>query len=431
MKSRALRLTILTLFVGLLVGSAYIVWTQQRERAVTAAAAQAFDDNTRALERALLGVKAAQAGYVAAGQGEDFWIARVEALLAAAEESLTTLGPGAGTDDAPSEIDAVTTAFEDFKRLDRRAREYARNGQRLLASDLVFSDGTAKIEAALAALDRVRATEQHARNDSLRQARRTELLALAGAGAIGFLLVFGLTSLQDAPPPAAVGSSLPSDRAELRPRARQGDEIRVAPEPPASAPPAPPVNDLPLAPVVEVQPQAEVQPQVADKPAATLSPLLDLSGVAALCTDLARVPDTRALPAALERAAILLDAAGIVLWIADPDARELAPIIAHGYPHELMVRMGTIHRDAENVTAAAFRTGLIQTIGSDTTSAGAIAAPLLTPAGPVGVMAAEILHDGERRDSTRAVAAILAAQLATLVGPPATRAATSEAAAGA
>ena len=95
--------------------------------------------------------------------------------------------------------------------------------------------------------------------------------------------------------------------------------------------------------------------------------------------------------------------------------------MAHGYPQNLVTRLGTIPKDAENVTAAAFRTGLVQTVKADAISPGAIAAPLLTPGGPVGVMAAEVLNDGERREATRAAAAIVAAQLATLMGPPAAR----------
>jgi hypothetical protein len=108
--------------------------------------------------------------------------------------------------------------------------------------------------------------------------------------------------------------------------------------------------------------------------------------------------------------------------VADPDGRELTAVIAHGYPQNLVSRLGTIARDAENATAAAFRTGVVQTVKSDAVSHGAIAAPLITPAGPVGVMAAEVLNDGERNEMTRAAAAIVAAQLATLVGPPSVRA---------
>ena len=117
----------------------------------------------------------------------------------------------------------------------------------------------------------------------------------------------------------------------------------------------------------------------------------------------------------------LLDASGIILWIADPDGRELNPIFAQGYPQQLVNRLGTISRDAENATAAAFRTSLLQTVMADEISGGAIAAPLVTPGGCVGVMAAEVRHDSERQDAKLAAATIVAAQLATLVGPPSAR----------
>ena len=148
----------------------------------------------------------------------------------------------------------------------------------------------------------------------------------------------------------------------------------------------------------------------------------DLDTVASLCSDLARVIDTRALPALLERAAEVLDAPGIVLWIADPDGRELSPIVTHGYSQPMVTRLGTILRDAENATASAFRTSLLQTVAADAVSNGAIAAPLVTPAGCVGVMAAEVRHQGEKDSAKLAAASIVAAQLATLAGPPSTRA---------
>jgi hypothetical protein len=167
-------------------------------------------------------------------------------------------------------------------------------------------------------------------------------------------------------------------------------------------------------------------------PAAAAAELdTDFAGVASLCVDLARVVDTRALPSLLDRAASVLDASGIILWIADPDGRELNPIFAQGYPQQLVTRLGTIPRDAENATAAAFRTSLLQTVMADSISPGAIAAPLVTAGGCVGVMAAEVRHDAERQEMKLAAATIVAAQLATLVGPPAARNQTKAGAAGA
>jgi hypothetical protein len=154
-------------------------------------------------------------------------------------------------------------------------------------------------------------------------------------------------------------------------------------------------------------------------PAPRPAPAIDLAGIAALCSDLSRVLDTRALPGALERTASLLNASGVVIWVADPDGRELTPVMGHGYPQNILSRLGTISKEAENATAAAFRTGVVQIVKADEFSPGAIAAPLLSPSGPLGVMAAELLQDGERRDATRAAATIVAAQLAMLLGPPA------------
>jgi hypothetical protein len=170
-------------------------------------------------------------------------------------------------------------------------------------------------------------------------------------------------------------------------------------------------------------PPVEIAPEnvPAAEGVAPAAPQTDFAGVASLCLDLARVVDTRALPSLLDRTAELLDASGIILWIADPDGRELNPIFAQGYPQQLVNRLGTIPRDAENATAAAFRTSLLQTVMADSISGGAIAAPLVTPGGCVGVMAAEVRHDSERQDAKLAAATIVAAQLATLVGPPSAR----------
>jgi hypothetical protein len=64
---------------------------------------------------------------------------------------------------------------------------------------------------------------------------------------------------------------------------------------------------------------------------------------------------------------------------------------------------------------------MLQTVFGDGTSNGAIAAPLLTCGGCVGVMAAEVKGDTERLEANLAAATILAAQLASLVGPPPSR----------
>jgi hypothetical protein len=171
----------------------------------------------------------------------------------------------------------------------------------------------------------------------------------------------------------------------------------------------------PVPPVPSVTP-----PSIRETATESLDPL-DLGEVASLCSELARITDTQSLPAVLERTAMVLDANGVVLWIADPDGRELNPVVTHGYPAQMVTRLGTIPREAQNATAAAFRTALLQTVHADSISNGAIAVPLVTPSGCVGVMAAEVRHGGEKQDAKLAAAAIVAAQLATLVGPPSSK----------
>jgi CHASE3 domain sensor protein len=407
MKSRALRLALHALFVVLVGAAAYVVWQQETENLAAANASHAFDERARVVVRSFLEIKAAQPGYVAAGQGEDYWVARVDTLIAGAREGLTALKSLARVPQSQTEIDAALADLEDFEQMDRRAREYARGGQRLLASDLVFSDGIEKMDGSVSAIDRARLAESTAVQDAIGTRRREQLLTAAGAVALAVLIVFMLVPLPRVESAAgATGDPLV--------QARAGAPLSIAP-------PQAPTKPSPSSPATESVPARNLVPAVASPAPKPSAPGVDLAGIAALCSDLTRVTDTRALPGALERAASLLSASGLVIWIADPDGRELAPVIAHGYPQNLVSRMGTIPRDAENATAAAFRTGLVQIVKADQISQGAIAAPLLSPAGPLGVMAAELLQDGERRDATRAAVTIVAAQLSTLVGPPAAR----------
>lgn len=399
MKSRAFRFALHVLFVGIVAAAAYVVWKKESEGNAAASAARTFSERAHATERSLLEIKSAHPGYVAAGQGEDFWITKVEALIASTRDSIESLRATAQSTAARTEVGTAADALEDFEQMDRRARDYSRNGQRLLASDLVFSDGIEKMDAAVAAIDRARLAEADAGLAAMTERRRDELMAVGGAAVLGVLLMLALVPL---PRPAVAAPA--QAEAPAKPAA-EGPARRIAPAPAPAPRPTP-------------QPASLHTPAAAARAA---GPFVDLPGMAALCTDLARAIDTRALPPALERAARLLDASGLVIWVADPDGRELAPVMAHGYPRNVLTRLGTIPKDAENATAAAFRTGVVQTVKSDAISHGAIAAPLMTPSGPVGVMAAEVRNDGERRDATRAVAAIVAAQLATLMGPPSAR----------
>jgi hypothetical protein len=394
-KNLAVRLTVLGLFVVATGMSAYLVWTSEGRARRDASDARAFENAALAVERAVLDLRAAQQAYVAAGQGDGFWISKVAAATVAVRNGLDALRSQAKSPEAQSMIENASSALQDFERIDRRARDYTRNGQKLLASDLIFADGLEITGAMVASIEQARAAEAQVSDTARAVTTRAEAIAVGAAAVVAFVVILVLLPRPDA-------ATVPA----------------VEPER-ALAPEFHPVNagnpDLSLG--------RRTLPLPAEAPAATGAPLpFDLDSVASLCSDLARVVDTRALPALLERAAAVLDAPGIVLWIADPDGRELSPIVTHGYSQPMVTRLGTILRDAENVTASAFRTSLLQTVAADAVSNGAIAAPLVTPVGCVGVMAAEVRHQGEKDSAKLAAASIVAAQLATLAGPPSTRA---------
>ena len=76
-----------------------------------------------------------------------------------------------------------------------------------------------------------------------------------------------------------------------------------------------------------------------------------------MCADLARVMNAGDVSALLTKAAEILDARGVIVWVADKAGVALYPMFTHGYPAAVLVRLGTISTDANNATAAAWRSG--------------------------------------------------------------------------
>ncbi len=395
MRSVPVRVMLLILFVAATAAAGYVIWTLEAKRRAGAEVAASLDAGVTAAARGFLELRAAQAAYVAAGQGEEFWIERAGAIILDLKASIAGIRAHAATPQAQTAIDQALALVQDFEAIDARARQYARGGQRLIASDLIFSDGLDLTGGAIAALDEARQADREHHASTARDLRRTQALAL-GAHGLFAVLVAGLL--------APLGARrAPAPRVAI-----------VAPAPDGFAREAGPLD---LALRIEEEPAAPVPPARSSEEPASAQPAM-LDTLAAVCTELARAADTQSLPAVLERAAESLNASGIVIWIVDPDGRELTPVLSHGYSPLFLSRLGTIERNAQNATAAAFRTGLLQTVRADATSSGAIAAPLVSPLGTVGVMAAEVRDGGEARPDRLAAASILAAQLATLVGPP-------------
>ena len=396
----AVRLTLLVIFLAAMGTTACLFWMAERQSHLSDTDSRRFDTSARTAERTVFDLRTAQQAYVAPGQGEDFWISRSAALVQELRAQVRALKSEAASPSSALAFDSALSTLQDLEQIDVRAREYARSRQPQLASTLIFGDGLDLARTISDAVERGRTMEIAGRDEVRAALERREVFSLGAAAAAATLIVLLLMPtgrpvaaagpvLSTAPAPAPAWKPTFVDDAPLslegfdaedgwtpaRPRGAAATAGHVEAPPPA--PPPPPA--VPAAPV-------------------DATPPVDLQSVAAVCNDLARIVDTRALPSLLERAAALLDASGVV------------------------TRLGTIPRDAENVTAAAFRTSLLQTVKADAVSNGAIAAPLVTPGGCVGVMAAEMRHEAEQRGPVLAVATIVAAQLAALVGPPSTRA---------
>ena len=434
MQSRAARLILLGLFLIAISTAAFLFWRGDTEASNAALQAKTFDATAKTIERGLLDLRAAQLGYAAANQPADRWVGRVAHGLETVRMDIQELRAGTTATEAQTALDAATIALNNFAKADKRAADYIKNEQRVLASDVVFGDGLEQSEAALAAVEKARVAEVEARESVVPVFRSRQVFALtAGAGAAVLVVLLLVPVARSAP--ATAPAQLTKSTEPVKRESAIAESIRpvdaledivvdgVMSLPRRGNAPEPVLASL-AAPDVQAMPAGEAAPlaQAAARAPDGIAHVTDFAGVASLCVDLARVVDTRALPSLLDRTAALLDASGIILWIADPDGRELNPIFAQGYPQQLVNRLGTIPRDAENATAAAFRTSLLQTVMADEISGGAIAAPLVTPGGCVGVMAAEVRHDSERQDAKLAAATIVAAQLATLVGPPSARA---------
>ena len=162
-----------------------------------------------------------------------------------------------------------------------------------------------------------------------------------------------------------------------------------------------------------VQPEPVVAVPVSIRPVESCDP--DLMAVAHLCTELCRVQTTADVPPLLEQMIRILDAVGVIIWMWDPIANELRPVLTHGYSDRVVAQLPRVERDTNNATAAAFRAERTCLVKGDAIDNGALAVPLIGPDGCFGVLAIELPDRREEKEPVRAHAMILAAQLATLI----------------
>ena len=340
-----------------------------------------FDRRVRDLEHVIDALDGSRRTALASGQTLADWLDRSSTTIADTEAAL--MNQRSGTNDAPTiaALDAAAVSLDKMKQI----------------------DGSGAGQEVHDSLTKARTTNRQKADASLQQLGRLRLAmnAVAVIFTLAVAIYLGRAAtlmgtkaaptmaqmLRDLPPPVKAGTSITASASPgIAPTAA------VAPAPVAqAAAPAPPPH----------------------------RPSANLAAAAELCVDLAKVVDAEDVPVLLERAALVLDARGIVVWAIDSDGARLRPSLSHGYPDKVLAKLRPLQIDADNVTSMACRSVQPQMVnGASTSDPAALAIPLLTGGGCVGVMSVELRHNRPHADLLP-VARILGAQFSTLVAPAA------------
>ena len=381
MRSRAARLSVGAAACVAIAAASFFVVHSEKHIADERAAVRAFDLHAREAADALADVRVGQQAYVAAGQGVAFWMPKVTATTETAAQLIAGLRQTAEGAEAKSALDEAAATVAEFGTVDRRARDYITSGQQLMAADVIFTEGGETAAAAARHVEAARLAEAQTLDASESAARTLEAIALAASLVLAALAIALLV--------------LAGPAGGLRPVAGQvvsGTTLGLSAAAAADA----------------------SSPRGASASSASSQAIAPvLKAAAELCTDFGRVNDLEGVSASLARAAEIMDATGLIVWLGDASGADLRPVLAHGYSAQVLARMPNVPRSADNAAAAAYRTGVLQIVlARPGTSAGAIVAPLLSPEGCIGTLSAEITGGGEASDSVQALAAIFAAQLA-------------------
>ena len=397
MSNRWLRFGIALLAIGAAGAAGYRIFQQNQRLFTDVVATRAADEAAESALVSISELKAAMHAYVAEGQGDAFWIARATSLLDRLRASILELEAPAAAAGVP--LTETLDLVDRVAAAEQRARRHVNEGQRLMAGDVIFTESRDLLDAMRLQIVAARAAVLKTTTATEATIQREQTLLTIGAlGILAFATL--LLVIPGASAPSTTSAPLPEAEAVSSARAigpptptSKSSGVRTAVATPAPSPPEP-----------------------AATPAPTQTPAISLREAAAVCTELGRVSQSIEISTLLERAAKVLNASGVVVWMASPDRHEMYPAASAGYDERLLARIGSIKRDANNVTAGALRDASPRTSSKAGSSAAALAVPLMTPLGPVGVFSAEI-RDLAAIDETRlAIATIFAAQLATLLG---------------
>jgi hypothetical protein len=366
MRSRLVRLGLVLLLLG--AGAAAIV--EGRRARTRSPDTDVLDARVDGLLATLVDLGTAQAEYVATGQDAASALSRAPELLRRVSTTTGEISQFVQAPAASRALGAIADAGSRLAQADARARDSLLLGDTATASYVIFGDARQASVDMAGALATLRATEAAAR-DAQRQASAARAWKIAEAAAA--LWIVGLLAL----------AVLPG-----------------APRPPDTA-------------------KGDSRLSIRDRTPRTDA---NLGAVADLCTGIARVTTTDALASLLERAAELFDADAVTIWLSAGDG--LTAVRSHG-PN------GAAPDPDDGAHDAAVGAWREQRLTAEHTASGSrvVAAPIFGPDACTGVLTIEARGGEAMGPFMHAVAAIIAAQLATVLpaGPAAASSAPSRA----
>jgi hypothetical protein len=344
-------------------------------------AVRAFDLQAREAADSVADLRVAEQAYVAEGQGVAFWMPKVAATTESISQAIASLRQSAESATSRTALDDAAAAMGEFKAVDKRARDYIKSGQELMAGDVIFTEGGETAATAARQIERARSAEHQLLDQAESMLQRDQVLALGVAAGLAAIVV--LLLIPGRPADGATRTTRGADPVAIDEAATTDLSLRIdAVEPLPTANPASPV----------------------------------LRTAVLLCTDFGRLRDVSQLQALLGRAADAMDASGVVVWLGSESGADLRPVLTHGYAPQALARMPSVSLSDDNAAAAAYRTGTLQLVHSRPgATTGAIVAPILASGGCVGALSAEIRGGGEASEAVQALASIVAAQLATVL----------------
>jgi len=363
MQRRGTRIAILCLLFAAGGLAGFVVWSAERDVHRLDRERDTKNATIDALLTSISTIASTQQAYTDYGRRDVGSFTRVSLLVDRITTDAAGLRATRQSTVSSEHLEEFWTALSALMGAESRARERLASGDDAGAAEAVLASGREHVNALGSSLRAFRAAEVQ----SYQSARAAAALrSWVSLGVLGILWATGLIAF------AVSSRQGPAEAAAI------GRPDRV-------------LDPIP-APIVERPPS------------------IDLSAAAALSADLSQLTDQAALPQLLERAANILSARGLIIWMGA--GSELFAVAAHGYDEALLNRIRPIPRHAENVTAAAWRTGELITLPADAGGLAAIVAPLLGPAGCAGVLAAEVSGQRDPNEATQAMTMILASQLA-------------------